>query len=598
MKLHKTSRRSFLKQFAVTAGTVMLPSIGAGAKERTAKRPNVVLIMTDDQGYGDFSCHGNPVLKTPNMDRLASQSVRLQDFHVAPVCSPTRGQLLTGIDAIRNGATSPTGQRHLLKRNLRTMGDVFAQNGYRTALYGKWHLGGNSHGHMPHERGFQDALYYLRGGVQSHPNTWNSDLFDDVLYHNGKKKEVPGYATDVWFDHGTKFAKQCHKHNEPFFLYLPLNAPHGPLLAPDKFRKPYRHLDKPTATFFAMIATVDCRLGEFVKMLEDEGMRDNTILVFLTDNGTANGEKIHNAGMRGKKGSLYEGGHRVPCWISWPKGHLRHAGDVNTLTQCQDLLPTLIDLCRLNKDPEHQMDGSSLAPLLRGKPQPNLNDRILVYQHNENMGNGLVLQGKWRLVKNELYNIADDPSQTTNVAQKHPDVVKRLKAHYEKWWKSVEPHLDLEPFRLGVTDDEDMLTAYDWWYGRRVYNWPHLRRGDRSNGRYLVCIERGGNYRISLRRWPRESGLGICDAVERYVPTDSYMAFDKKHAPFPPGKGFDVVEAKIRFGNQEKRVPVTPDSQEVVLNFYVPQGETTLQTWFIDKEGKEFGANYVYILRK
>jgi arylsulfatase A-like enzyme len=576
----------------------MLPSIGAGAKERTAKRPNVVLIMTDDQGYGDFSCHGNPVLKTPNMDRLASQSVRLQDFHVAPVCSPTRGQLLTGIDAIRNGATSPTGQRHLLKRNLRTMGDVFAQNGYRTALYGKWHLGGNSHGHMPHERGFQDALYYLRGGVQSHPNTWNSDLFDDVLYHNGKKKEVPGYATDVWFDHGTKFAKQCHKHNEPFFLYLPLNAPHGPLLAPDKFRKPYRHLDKPTATFFAMIATVDCRLGEFVKMLEDEGMRDNTILVFLTDNGTANGEKIHNAGMRGKKGSLYEGGHRVPCWISWPKGHLRHAGDVNTLTQCQDLLPTLIDLCRLNKDPEHQMDGSSLAPLLRGKPQPNLNDRILVYQHNENMGNGLVLQGKWRLVKNELYNIADDPSQTTNVAQKHPDVVKRLKAHYEKWWKSVEPHLDLEPFRLGVTDDEDMLTAYDWWYGRRVYNWPHLRRGDRSNGRYLVCIERGGNYRISLRRWPRESGLGICDAVERYVPTDSYMAFDKKHAPFPPGKGFDVVEAKIRFGNQEKRVPVTPDSQEVVLNFYVPQGETTLQTWFIDKEGKEFGANYVYILRK
>jgi hypothetical protein len=347
-----------------------------------------------------------------------------------------------------------------------------------------------------------------------------------------------------------------------------------------------------------MIATVDKRLGKFVKMLEAEGMRDNTILVFLTDNGTANGEKIHNAGMRGKKGSLYEGGHRVPCWISWPNGHLCHASDVNTLTQCQDLLPTLIDLCGLKKKPEYQMDGSSLAPLLRGKLQSNLNNRILVYQHNENKGNGLVMQDKWRLVKDELYHITDDPSQTTNIAQKHPDVVERLKAHYEKWWKSVEPHLDLEPYRLGVTDDEDMLTAYDWWYGRRVYNWPHLRRGDRSNGRYFVSIERGGNYRISLRRWPRESGLMICDAVERYVPTDSYMAFDKKHAPFPPGKGVDVVEAKIRFGNQEQRIPVTPDSQEVVLNFYVPQGKTTLQTWFIDKEGKEFGANYVYILRK
>ena len=135
-----------------------------------------------------------------------------------------------------------------------------------------------------------------------------------------------------------------------------------------------------------MIATVDNRLGEFVKMLEAEGMRDNTVLVFLTDNGTANGEKIHNAGMRGKKGSLYEGGHRVPCWISWPKGLLRHASDVNTLTQCQDLLPTLIDLCGLSMVPEYQMDGSSLARLLRGKPQSNLKDRILVYQHSENKG--------------------------------------------------------------------------------------------------------------------------------------------------------------------------------------------------------------------
>ena len=158
-------------------------------------------------------------------------------------------------------------------------------------------------------------------------------------------------------------------------------------------------------------------------------------------------------------------------------------------------------------------------------------------------------------------------------------------------------YLDVQPLDAEVQNLYGYF-SYDWWYGRRVYNWPHLRRGDCSNGKYLVHIERGGNYRIGLRRWPRESGLGICEAVKRFVPTDSYMAFDKKHAPFPPGRGLEVVKAKIRFGDEEKSITVTPNSKEVVLNFYLPQGRTTLQTWFIDKEGKEFGANYVYILRR
>lgn len=563
-----------------------------------ASPPNVILIMTDDQGYGDFSCHGNPVLKTPNMDKLAAESIRLTDFHVAPSCNPTRGQLMTGLDALRNGAISSTGQRLLLKRGIKTMGDLFLSNGYRTALYGKWHLGGNFRDFMPHERGFEDSVYYLRGGVQSHPNYWNNDLFDDHLYHNGRIKQYPGYATDVWFDLGTQFIKKCKQSNQPFFLYLPLNAPHGPLLVPDRFREPYKHLDKARATFFGMIASVDHRLAEFLQMLEDERLRDDTILVFLTDNGTAEGDGIFNAGMRGRKGSLYEGGHRVPCWINWPGGDLREPADLDALTHGQDLLPTLLDLCGLEPPGDAQYDGVSLAPLLRGQPQAALEERILVVQRSERKGRGTLMWRKWRLVEmNELYNLETDPGQTDNVFQQHPEIVRRLKTRYDRWWEGVQPHLGLEPYRIGADHEETKLTAYDWWYGRRVYNWPHLRRGVTSTGRYTLLIDQPGRYQVSLRRWPRESKAAIRESVPRYVSADPYTAYDDELAPFPPGKGFDIVNARVRFGDREKSQPVRPDDEEATFRFDLKPGDTQLQTFFTTRDGKEFGAPYVYIRR-
>ncbi len=281
-----TNCQRTLLMFVVIA-MIFYPEWVHAQKDLPNERPNVVLIMTDDQGYGDLSRHGNPVLRTPNMDKLALESIRFTDFHVASVCTPTRGQLLTGLDALRNGASSPHGQHHLLKRGLPTIGDIFLSNGYRTALYGKWHLGGNFMDFMPHERGFEEAVWFLRGGVQSMPNYWNSDEMYDMLYYkkrneqNVQQKQFPGYATDVWFDLGTRFVKESKNSDQPFFLYLPLNAPHAPLLVPDHYRKPYEHLNKETATFFGMIASVDWRLGEFVSMLEEEGVRDNTILIFL-----------------------------------------------------------------------------------------------------------------------------------------------------------------------------------------------------------------------------------------------------------------------------------------------------------------------------
>ncbi len=567
-------------------------SIDAGGGDST--RPNVVLIMTDDQGYGDLSFHGNPILKTPNLDRLAEQSIRLTDFHVAPACTPTRGQLMTGLDALRNGASSPHGQRTLLKRGLTTMADIFRANGYRTAMYGKWHLGGNHAPYRPHERGFQDAVWFLRGGVQSHPNYWNSDLMDDPYLHNGVYEPYKGYATDLWFELGEAFIRQAKADREPFFLYLPLNAPHAPLLVQNRYREPYKHLDnKETATFFGMIAGVDDRMGRFMRFLEAEGLRDDTILIFLTDNGTAYGEKVFNAGMRGKKASLYEGGHRVPFFISWPEGNLRPPGPADALTEVQDVLPTLIDLAGLSVPPALRFDGLSLAPLLRNQPQPELEQRLLVAQMLDAKGQGAVLWNKWRLVDNALYDIQADPGQQTDVAALHPEVVRRMKNEYESWWASVEPELVLERYGLGA--EKVMLTAYDWWYGDRVYNWPHLRRGDRSNGRYEVVVEDSGEYTFRLRRWPAEADAGIRKGVPQFIPFDSFMSDDPKIDNFPEGKALDIRNARVRIGGQEQEKTVGDEDKEVSFTFRLPEGPTDLQTWFVTADGEEFGAYYVYV---
>ena len=557
--------------------------------------PNVVVVMTDDQGYGDFSLTGNPILRTPNLDALAAESAWFTDFHVAPSCTATRGQLLTGLDSLRNGASSPHGQRHLLRRGLRTMADEFAERGYRTALYGKWHLGGNTPGHRPHERGFQDAVHYLRGGVQSLPNYWNSDLQDDYLLRNGSYERFEGYATDVWFDLAEAFVRQRREDGEPFLLYLPLNAPHGPLLAPDRYREPYRHLDKETATFFAMIATVDDRIGRFVALLSELTLRDSTILVFLTDNGTANGEEVFSAGMRGKKGSLYDGGHRVPLFVSWPGGQLRPPGKVDALTHVQDLLPTLLDLCNLNPPPGAQYDGVSLAPLLRTGKQPALQDRAVVVQQSDQKGRGAVLWRNWRWVGGELYDLSEDPAQVRDLAGERPDLAAKLAGDYERWWAEVEPGLGLEPYPVGM--EPQMLTSYDWWHGPRVYNWPHLRRGDRGHGRFEVRVERPGRYRVALRRWPRESGLGIRSPADRHVADDPYMAGDPRIEAFPPGRALDILEAGTRFGTVERRMAVEDGAQEIEFEFVLEAGLTEFETWFVDRDGERFGAYYAYVER-
>lgn len=557
----------------------------------TQKQPNIIVIITDDQGYGDLEVYGNPHLKTPNLDKLHNESIRLTNFHVAPACTPTRSQLITGIDAMHNGAYSAHGQFHLLDKKHQTIFEVFQEKGYRTALYGKWHLGANSIGYRPHERGLDDAVYFLRGGHWSHPNPWNSDCMDDQYYHNGKLEQFNGYSNDIWFDLGQKFVEDCKANNNPFFLYLPLNAPHLPWLAPERYRTPYldKGLDKESINFFAMISAVDEQMGKFINFLKVNNEWENTIFIFTSDNGSTLWQQEYNAGMRGKKASEYEGGHRVPFFISWPYGQLKSPRDISTLTEVQDIFPTLLDLCGISPKKEIAFEGISLANILSGKPQPELEERIEVVQFAEEKYKSSIMYKNWRLVNgNELYDLSVDPAQEKNIFETHPQITKLLLEHYENWWEKADARLMPPPYFVN-NEEAIKLTAYDWYGGPRVYNWPHLRRGEKSNGKYRLMITEDGKYNISLRRWPREANAGITESVPAFTPFDSFLG------ELPEGKALDIVKAKIKIAGEVLEEEVSKNDGEIQFEIDLPKGEQELQTWFIDSNDEGFGAYYVYI---
>jgi arylsulfatase A-like enzyme len=578
-----------------------------------ADRPNVIFVLTDDQGYGDLSCHGNPILKTPYLDQLARESIRFTDFHVAPMCTPSRSELLTGRDALFNGAYCACSGRTFMRRNLPTMAEVFADSGYRTGIFGKWHLGDN-YPHRPQDRGFHEAVYHLGWGITSTPDYWNNDYFDDFFRHNGRVKKYPGYCTDVWFSEAMKWIKTCQQSGKPFFAYIPTNAPHGPFFAPEKYKQPYKDLDRDTAGFFGMIANIDENMAKLDAMLEQTGLKQNTVLIFMTDNGGTGGVKVYNAGMRGAKASLYEGGHRVPLFIRWPAGELREPGEIDALTHGQDLFPTLVELCGLKRLSGAEFDGVSLAGLLKGMTQPELSQRMLVVQYGglvqtqPQKWDSTVMSNQWRLVKGkELYDIKTDPGQKTDIAKEHPDVVAKLRAHYERWWGGVEPTLsDFVPIGIG-SDRENpaCLTSLDWLaptlviaaqpFDVRLLGKTQVVEGSLPLGRpspvlnspWYVDVQQDGLYEISLRRWPLEADAEIIGALPAYEGVDG---------TFPAGLAVPAVKARLKIGGTDLSSVVAPSDKMLTFKVQLKAGNAILQTWFYDADGKELcGAFYVYI---
>lgn len=566
-----------------TAAISLAAFCSPSAQAAEVERPNVVLVITDDQGYGDLACHGNPIIKTPNLDALYGDCVRLTDFHVSPCCTPTRAALMTGRHEIRSGAWGTTWGRSLPRRDEVMMARVFAESGYHTGCFGKWHLGDN-YPYRPQDRGFHEVLVHGGGGVGQTPDYWGNDYFDDTYFRNGQPEKHEGYCTDVWFDAAMQFIEQ--NRDRPFFCYLTTNAPHGPYLVAFEYKQPYLEQGVPAAqaAFWGMITNIDDNMARLRSRLAELGLEKNTILIFTTDNGSSagtRGPKGYTAGMRGAKGSLYDGGHRVPCFIRWPAGGMTGGRDVDTLTAHVDLLPTFVQLCDLKQPGGFPLDGRSLAPLLRGDAT-GWPDRELFVQYRQSTEppvkwHGAVMTERWRLLAGKkLYDIDADPGQKRDVAAEQPEVVARLRAAYESWWEGVSKRVDdVCPIVIGSEDENPtVLTAFDW-HTATPWNQSHIRAGKPVDGYWAVDVANEGEYELALRRWPPEVNAPITAAVEG-------------------GKAIEATKARLAIGKLDQSKPVAEDAAAVRFRIQLPAGETLLQTWLIDEAtGTTRGAYYV-----
>ena len=559
------------------------------AWSRAVDRPNVILVMTDDQGYGDLSCHGNPILKTPNLDRLHGESIRLTNFHVSPFCTPTRAALMTGHYPARTGAYRTSSGRTMMHPDEKTVANLLADNGYVTGMVGKWHLGDNAP-HRPQDRGFQDVVWHRCGGVGQASDYWGNDYFDDTYERNGAFETFEGYCTDVWFREGLRFIEA--NRDRPFFLYIATNAPHGPYRVAPSWAAPYEASVTwgNGANFYGMIANIDHNLGLLRDRLEKLGLAENTILIFMTDNGTARGGEFEgldseamqgfNAGMRGKKSSIYDGGHRVPFFIHWVQGGLTGGRDVDTLAAHLDVLPTLADLCGIEVPRSYQPDGRSLVPLLKDPAASWQRDHVIVqFQGGAYFRDApkpwafsAVLTQQWRLIDGKvLFNIQADPAQRIDVSNSHPDVVKRLRAYYQPWWESASPRMTPVSIDVGsARENPTRLSSQDWYMptGNPPWNFGGIRRLPRVTGPWNVNVTQAGRYRLTLRQWPAEANKSVA-----------------------------AVRARVRIAGQEKACPVEPGSQGVVFEMDLPGGPTQLWTYLYDDKGRAGGAYFTDVER-
>jgi len=594
MHVLPTSRRTFLKSVGLGVAALSLPGCStsktASTGDNAPERPNVVLVMTDDQGYGDLGCHGNKMLKTPNIDELYARCVRLTDFHVSPTCSPTRASLLTGRHCNATGVWHTVMGRSMLRKDEVTMADCFKASGYKTGVFGKWHLGDN-YPFRPKDRGFDEVLIHGGGAIGNTPDFFGNDYFDDTYFRGAAPEQAKGYCTDVWFDNALGFIKDCTKKNNPFFCYIPTNAAHGPYRVADRYREMYEsNPDVPNANFYGMLTNIDDNMGRLVRFLRENNLEKNTILIFMTDNGSTFGVskgKGFNAGLRGRKGSEYEGGHRVPFFIHWPGGGLTGPRDIDPVTAHIDILPTLIDFCNLKKPVGPEIHGKSLKPLFHNpadwKPRTLVTDSQRLEELTK-WRKCSVMTDKWRLVNGkELYEIKKDPSQKANVAGDHPDIVERLGAEYEKYWKIISRRADEYcPSILGHdAQNPTCLTSHDWHdngLGYPVFDQSQVRKAVKSNGFWAVDIARPGRYEFQLRRWPQETDAPI-------------------NAAIAGGKAINAVTARIKIAGIEQTTAVRPTDKAATFTLTLKAGPAKLQTWLIEKDNTPRGAYYVYVRR-
>lgn len=518
-----------------------------------AERPNVIVIITDDQGYGDLGCHGNPDLKTPHLDRFASQSVWLRRFFVSPVCAPTRSALMTGRYNYRTGVTDTFIGRALMRPEEVTLAEMLGSAGYRTGIFGKWHLGDNAP-LRPRDQGFQESLVLKGGGIgQPSDPPGGESYFDPLLLHNGQLEKQSGYCSDVFTRAALRFIEDSR--DKPFFTYLAFNAPHGPLEVADADREPYAtgklspgpypfdgKMDQDTtARIYGMVKNIDDNLGRLSARLDELRLADNTIVIFLTDNGPQ--QPRYKAGLRGLKGTVYEGGVRVPCYVRWPKV-LTAGRIVDTMAAHIDLTPTLLEATGTAAPAPVRMDGRSLLPLLRAEASGWPDRTIFMQWHRGDVPELFrafaARTQTWKLVQSkgvqpgsfdarsqpfELFRIADDPFEARNVAAEHPEIVQKLRTEYEAWFQDVSSAGYAPPrIHLGSPEENPVLLTRQDWRG------PTAGWTPTSIGHWEVDIVQHGRYQVNATFGKDHSGEAKLEVAGKSIKA----AVENGQAVFPP----------------------------------------------------------------
>ncbi|MEM9327899.1 MAG: arylsulfatase [Bacteroidota bacterium] len=570
------------------------------------QKPNIIIILTDDQGYGDLGIHGNEHIQTPNLDRIGAESIRLTNFHSATTCSPTRAGLLSGMHCNRVGAWHTVMGRSFLSTAYPTLAQYLESEGYTSGIFGKWHLGDN-YPFRPQDRGFDETFIHGGGGVGQIPDMWNNDSFRDTYFENGKIKRTIGYVTKVWTDAAIAFIEQAKTSEQPFFCYLSTNAPHGPHQVPQKYIDRYADNEAVAhAPFYAQITALDEHVGRLDSTLTANSLRDNTILIFLTDNGTARGvdldpsgqiTKGFGAGMRGKKGSEYEGGHRVPFFIRFPDAMGMKPTTYDALTSHLDVVPTLLDI--VGVDPgSATFDGTSIKDLLLTGNSANLDDRKLVADTQrqarlEKWKNTSVMMRHWRLVNDqELYDVSVDPSQQNNIIDQHQELARELSAFYETWWEDIaKDSAEVNRIIIGTTKERPtLLTSHDWWTeGAPPWHQNHVREARVQTGYWPLEVDHDGRYIIRWFRWhPRTPRALLSSEVPagRKVPGA---------APYPAGVAIQPDFGIVKIQGQEIRMDKAVNGRFYEAEVDLNQGFTTLEAMITDQEGVERGAYYVEV---
>lgn len=537
-------------------------------------KPNVVIVLIDNHGYHELSRNGHPVVQTPRIDRLSRTGVNFTDFNAPPFCSPSRGALLTGRYALRYGIHNTVGGVSILHRDEATLADMMKSAGYRTAVFGKWHLG-MSHPYTPDCRGFDEYFIHGGGGVSQLEDYYGNNHMDATYIHQGQYVKSRGFSTDVLFDQGIDFMNR--NRETPFFCLISTPAVHFPtLLHPEagKRLKDRGITDEKQLPIWSMIENVDENVGRLLDYLEASGLKENTLFYLMSDQGVNDRGVTHRAGAGTRRGVQYDEKHQVYCMVQYPKITDTQPGDRSELTGMVDVLPTVLDVCGI--EPPSNLDGQSMRPLLAQTSGWNGERKLIIQcpraRERSKWGNLSVKYKKWRLVDGkELYDIKDDYGQTRNLIDQYPNLVKALTASYETFWNELPPQSELlSAHVLGAEEAPSVrLSGMDWYEGG--HPWPQQALAKRTEqGKWRVDMARSGIYRFELRHHPREE-------------------------PRPA----EAVKASVTVGKHSRSTLLDVGATHAVLELKLEKGLYDLNTVFQhpdDHEGnKEWGAYYVNV---